>query len=264
MSSSEKIPFTKTVADQVEKLGGVVQSAFHKALVAQLPLADANVERLRRVNPKARPAQLISRVNKIYLSTVTATGAGAGAAAIVPNGPIQATAAVADLLTFLEASVFYALTVAKIHNLPMDDVEKRQLLVMSVLLGDNLAKSVVEPLVGRTGNYWGKKIVQSIPAITIKKINKVLGTNFITKYGTKQGILVLGKQVPMFIGMGIGAAGNHLFGRAIVSATAKILGPAPKSWPKVETTNAAVVSEGAPKVIAVKKPVTKKPVAKKA
>jgi len=256
MSSSEKIPLTKTLADQVERFNRVVQSAFHKALVAQLPLADANVERLRRVHPKARPAQLISHVNRIYLATVTATGAGAGAAAIVPTGPLQATVAVADLLTFLEASVFYVLTVAKIHNLPMDDVEKRQFLVMSALLGDNLAKSVVEPLVGRTGPYWGKKIVDSIPALTIKKINKVLGPNFITKYGTKQGLLVLGKQVPMFIGMGIGAVGNHLFGRAMVTATARILGPAPKTWPATKT--AAV------KKPAVKQPAAKKPAAKKA
>ena len=47
----------------------------------------------------------------------------------------------------------------------------------------------------------------------INKANKVLGPRFITKYGTKQGVLVLGKQVPMGIGAVLGGGGNHLSAR---------------------------------------------------
>ncbi len=44
---------------------------------------------------------------------------------------------------------------------------------------------------------------------TLRQINSVLGKNFVTKYGTKQGIIVLGRVAPF--------------------------GPAPQSWPEPET-----------------------------
>ena len=40
----------------------------------------------------------------------------------------------------------------------------------------------------------------------VLKANKVLGPWFITKYGAKQGVLVLSKQIPLGIGIGVGAA----------------------------------------------------------
>ena len=58
----------------------------------------------------------------------------------------------------------------------------------------------------------------------------MLGPRFITKYGTKQGVLVLSKQVPLGIGAGLGAGGNHVFGRLTVKSAKKVFGPAPKSW----------------------------------
>src|SRR5690554_953032 len=109
----------------------VVKAGLDKALEAQRPLAVANVERLRRVHPEKSPAELISYLNKIYLAAVTTTGAGAGAAAIVPNVVVQVPVALGDLLTFLEASVLYTISVAEIHGLDLEDVERRRLLVMS-------------------------------------------------------------------------------------------------------------------------------------
>jgi len=148
----------------------------------------------------------------------------------VPNGWVQVPVTVADVATFLEASVFYTLSVAEIHGVHVEDVERRRFLIMSVLLGNSAATSVLEPLIGRTAPYWGKKIVESIPMSAIKAANKVLGPRFITKYGAVQGVLVLGKQIPLFIGVGIGAGGNHLFGRFVIKAENTILGPPPESW----------------------------------
>jgi hypothetical protein len=39
----------------------------------------------------------------------------------------------------------------------------------------------------RTGQHWARQVVSSVPAQTLKEINKVLGRNFVTKYGAKQG-----------------------------------------------------------------------------
>lgn len=211
-------------------LKNAVSGTFAKAIDVQYPLAVENVARLRRVHPDKSPEELIGYVTKLYVGAVSTTGAGAGAAAIVPNGWVQVPAALADLATFLEASVFYTLTVAEIHGVHAEDVERRRLLVMSVLVGDAAAKKILEPALGKIAPHWGKAIVGKIPMEAITKANKVLGPRFITKYGTKQGTLVLGKQLPMFIGMGIGAAGNGVFGWFIVKAARKILGPPPQDW----------------------------------
>ena len=216
----------------MKKLDGraLVKAGFDKALTAQYPLAVENVARLRRVHPDKSPEAVLSYLNKIYLGAVAGAGAGAGAAAFVPNGWVQVPAAFADLLTFLEASVLYTLSVAEVHGLDVEDLERRRLLVTSVLVGNSAATATLEPLIGRSVPYWGKQIIKAIPMSAVDKANKVLGPRFVTKYGTKQGVLVLGKQVPMFIGAGIGAGGNGLFGWLIVRTARKILGRPPESW----------------------------------
>lgn len=214
----------------------VVKAGLNKALENQQPLAVANVERLRRVHPDKTPAQLIAYMNKFYLGIVTTTGAGAGAAAVVPNLLVQVPAAMADLLGFLEASVIYTLSVAEIHGLDLEDFERRTLLVTSVLVGNSAATATLEPLIGRTAPYWGKQIVRSIPMSAINKANKILSPRFITKWGTKQGALVLGKQIPYFIGAVIGGGGNSLFGWFVIKSARKILGPPPESWDELAET----------------------------
>lgn len=208
----------------------VVRKSFDKALEAQYPLAVKNIQRLRRIHPDKSPAELVSLLNKFYIGAVSTTGAGAGAAAVIPNGFVQLPVAAADLLSFLEASVLYTLSVAELSEIHIEDIERRRLLVMSVLAGNSAATAVLEPLIGRTAPYWGKKIVETIPMSVISAANSVLGPRFITKYGAKQGVLILGKQIPLFIGIGIGAGGNSLFGLFIIKTTKKILGPPPTSW----------------------------------
>lgn len=208
----------------------VVEAGLQHALNFQQPLAAANLKRLRKLHPGKSPAELISFLNKFYLTAVTAGGAGAGAAAIVPNIAIQAPVAGVEMLGFLELSVQYTLTIAEIHGIDVEDRERRAFLVTAVLIGDSGAKTLVKPLIDRTAPYWGKKIVEAIPMSAIKAANKVLGPRFVTKYGTRAGVLVLGKQLPLFIGVGIGAGGNHLFGRSIVTAARKILGPPSPIW----------------------------------
>lgn len=225
----------------------LVKAGLNKALDTQQPVAVANVARLRRVHPDKSPEQLVAYMNKWYISSVSATGAGAGAAAVVPNGFVQVPAALADLLTYLEASVLYALSVAEIHKLNLEDIERRRLLVTAVLVGNSASTQVLEKIIGRTAPYWGKKIVQAIPMAAINQANRVLGPRFITKWGVKTGVLVLGKQVPFMIGAAIGGGGNGLFGWFVVKSARKILGPLPESWDEIaepeETMLPVIVNE---------------------
>jgi len=125
--------------------------------------------------------------------------------------------------------VLYTLSLAEVHDLHPEDFERRKLLVLTVLRGDGAVKAL-DTAVGRTGPYWARRIVGAIPMSAINRVNKVLGPRFVTKYGTKQGVLVLSKQVPLGIGAALGAGGNHVFGRLTIRSARAIFGPAASSW----------------------------------
>lgn len=206
----------------------LIQQALDKALVAQQPLAGKNVERLRRVHPGDSPQDLIRRLDRQYLAGVTVCGGASGAAGIVPGAGIPAAAA--DVVLFTEASVFYTLSLAEVHGMHPEDVERRRLLVLTVLLGDKAVRTP-DKAIKRTGPYWARRIVEAIPMSAINRANNILGPRFITKYGTKQGVLVLSKQVPLGIGAALGAGGNHVLGRLTIRSARGVFGPPSEGWP---------------------------------
>lgn len=208
----------------------VLEAAFVKALELQRPAAAANVARLRRLHPEKSPEDIIRGLTKTYVGAVSVTGAGAGAAAIVPNGAVQIPAALADFLAFTEGTVLYILSLAEVHGLDPEDLERRKLLVLTVMVGDG-AVGVLDKVIGKTGKYWAKVIVDKTPMAAINAANKILGPRFITKYGTKQGVLVLGKQVPFGVGVVLGGGGNAAFAMLTARSAKKIFGAAPKAWP---------------------------------
>ncbi|SCE17528.1 hypothetical protein GA0115240_142173 [Streptomyces sp. DvalAA-14] len=212
---------------KVDDAKSLVQRVLDKALVAQQPLARKHFERLRRVHPSDTPQELIRRLDRYFLASVTASGGASGMAGIVPGAGIPT--ALADVMVFTEASVLYTLSLAEVHDLHPEDFERRKLLVLTVLLGDGAVKAL-DKAVGRTGPYWARRIVSAIPMTAINRVNDVLGHRFVTKYGTKQGVLVLGKQVPLGIGTALGAGGNHVVGRLTIRSARAIFGPPPSSW----------------------------------
>ena len=211
-------------------LKSIISSTFDKALEVQYPLAIKNVERLRRVHPTKSPKELLAYLDKHYLRTVAITGFAAGTAAAVPNGVVQTTLAPAELLSSLEASVFYVLCAMEIYGASIEDHERRQLIVRIILVGDSAVTEALRSLNKRTVPYWSKKLINSIPMSTIKRCNKVLGPRFITKHGTKQGVLVLDKQVPILLGAGIRVIGNTLFGYFTIASVKKVFGDTPDTW----------------------------------
>jgi hypothetical protein len=206
-------------------LKDVVPHALTNALTVQSSVARDNFERLRRVHPDNTPTELANRITTYYLSTVTASGGAMGAAGAIPGAGLPCAAL--DVVAFTEASVLYVLTFAEVHGIHPEDFERRRLLVQTVLIGDS-AIAALNKGADRIVPHWGKQIVQAIPMPAVDKANKVLGHRFITKYGEKQGVIVLSKQVPFGLGIGVDALSNHLMGRTIVGTARKVFGPAPE------------------------------------
>jgi hypothetical protein len=209
-----------------------LEKALDKALSIQQPAVAAHVRRIRRGRPDAAPSEVLAALEKHYLATVTTLGAAAGSSSAVPGVGTTVGIAVnlAAIPAFAEATVLFVLASAEVHGVHVDDLERRRTLVIAVLLGDGASK-IVQKMAGRTGAHWGRAIAQSVPLDTIRAINRVLGRNFVTRYGTKEGILVRGREIPLGIGAAIGAAGNAAGGWAGVRAARKVFGPPPQGWP---------------------------------
>jgi hypothetical protein len=135
-----------------------------------------------------------------------------------------------EIASFLELTAVFAHAVAEVHGVHVDDPESKRLLILAVTLGGPGA-DLVEHLAGRSGAHWGRLLVRRVPAETLKRVNKALGRSFLTKYGTKQGALVLGRAAPFFLGSAIGAAGNAALAQGSIAAARRAFGPPPALFP---------------------------------
>ncbi len=226
--------------NRTQRAGKVLQSGLDKAISVHQPVVARHVQRLRARRPDAGPAEVLASLEKQYLAVVTGTGAAVGGTAAAPGVGTGVAVALSagEVVGFLEASALFCLAVAEVHGLRIDDFDRRRTLLLAVLLG-NSGANLVEKAAGRTGQHWGRLLTKKIPAARIQAVNKVLGRWFVTKYGTKQGIIVIGRLAPFGIGAGIGGAGNALFGRTVITGARRAFGPAPEDF----ATNAGAEDE---------------------
>lgn len=217
-------------ADSAQRALG---TAVEKGLSVQQPAVETYIRRARQRHPEATPAEVVASLEKQYLGSVVTLGGGSGAAAAVPGVGTAAAVLVnlAEVGAFIEASALFCLAVAEVHGVQVEDLERRRTLLLAVLMGDGGSK-IVQKMAGRTGPYWGRSITKNVPMTTIDAINKVLGPRFVTKYGTKQGVLVLGRHLPLGLGAAIGATGNAVLGRTTIAGARRAFGPAPEAWPR--------------------------------
>lgn len=199
-----------------------VMALFDKALVSANKVVDTRVDRMRERHPGANADQLVKKLETTFLSSVTATGAATGGAAAVPGaGTVAALAMTAgDVSWFMTSAAGHILSVLRVHGISITDLEHQKAIVLTVLAGGG-GSTFAGKAAGRTGSHLGSLFAKNVPLSTIRSINRVLGVNFVTKYGTKQGIVVLGRAAPFGIGAVIGAGGNLFFGQGIVKATRK-------------------------------------------
>lgn len=206
----------------------ILMKAVDKALTAQEGTVRRHVERMRRNRADDSGTELVRALERKYLATVTASGAAVGASAAAPGigtGVAMALNA-GEFTAYLEATALFVLAVAEVHGIPVHDLERRRTLVLAVMLGNGGAQTI-EKVAQRTGQHWARKTVEAIPIETIRAINKVLGRNFVTKYGTKQGIIVLGRVIPFGIGAAIGGGASAALGTGVTKAARRAFGSPP-------------------------------------
>jgi hypothetical protein len=209
----------------------LLSGALNRALNLRRAAVRSHIYLLRYHHPSASPYGLIRVLERQYLAAVTGAGVAVGGAAAVPGVGISVALAVSggEVAANISASAFLVMAVAHVHGLDLREVERRKTLLLGVLLGD-LAESALQTVAARNGRHWARGVVEAVPIESIRLVNRVLGRNFVTRYGTKQGILVIGRVIPFGIGALIGGGGNYIVGSGVVRATRVAFGPPPQSF----------------------------------
>ena len=210
----------------------VLSNVLESSARLQGPAVRAYVARLRRANPGATPAEIVTKLEKHYLATVMASGAAVGSAAAFPGiGTLAALSAVAgETVLFLEATAAFSLAVADVHGIPVEDRERRRSLVLGVLVGEDGRGAVRDLLgAGRTSGAWLAE-AELLPLPMVSQVNTKLMHYFVKKYTIKRTAMAFGKMLPVGIGAAIGGGGNRMMGRKMVENARAAFGPAPARW----------------------------------
>jgi hypothetical protein len=223
-----------TLDEKPSTAARILSEILERGTRVQAPAIEAYVQRLRRANPDAAPADIVAKLEKHYVAAVMASGAAVGTAAAFPGiGTLAAMSAVAgETIVFLEATAVLVLATADVYGIPADHREQRRALVLSVLVGEDSRHAIADLVgTGRTSGAWLTDSAATLPLPALSQLNTRLLRYFVKRYTLKRTTVALGKLLPMGLGAVVGGVGNRVMGKKIVANARKAFGPPPKRWP---------------------------------
>jgi hypothetical protein len=229
----------------------VVDAALDKAVAVPSAAVRAHVDRLRRRNPEASPAQILAMLERQYLLAVSTSGGAVGAAAATPaiGTGVGVALTSAEVATFFGASAAFALAVADVHGIGVEETARRRTLLMATVLGEQGTKAISTEVGVSTG--WARTLLVNMPTATIRRVNSTLTRRFLRRQAAKQGALAFGRLAPFGIGAVIGATGARALGRTVVDSARQAFGAPPERFPRIieiaATTSDAFTLEADPR-----------------
>lgn len=212
--------------------GVIVATLVDKAQRLQQPAVARYVANIRRRHPDESPEQIVARLEKQYLGTVTASGGAVGATAAVPGiGTVTAIGAMsAESVFFIEASALLALAIADVHGIAPAQRDRRRALVLAVALGEEGAGIVGRALGKSNKNAMSQLGVPGVPGANLATINKTLTNRFVKRFTVGKAPVMFGKVLPGGIGAVLGGVGNRALGTAVIRNARGAFGPPPPRW----------------------------------
>ncbi len=209
------------------------------AVDVQRPLVLANLQRLKRRYPHLSAAELSRRLERDYLRAVVGGGAAIGGTAAVPGVGTVTSLGLSAVATlgFLEATAFYAASIAELHGVHLEDPDRARTTVMAIMLGEEgtaLLSELTGHALGGSGApnaAWGAAINRSIPGPTARLIQRQVRERFVKWLLRRQTGAMIGRALPFGVGAVVGGFGNRAMGRAVIRSTRAAFGAAPEVLP---------------------------------
>ena len=214
--------------------GRALIAALDKAVTIQSSAITNYVDRLRRKNPEASPAEIQERIDDHFLLITTGTGAGAGAAAALPGiGFFTGAAAIgAESVVFLDAAAWYTMASAHLRGVDFTDAERRKALILVSLLGSR-GTAVVDAFVADVGDTRGLPTLSTVARFSAPKLSEInnrLVRTVIKSLGKRLRRAWLGKIMPLGIGAIAGTIANRKLTRGVIANTRESLGVLPATF----------------------------------
>src|SRR5438445_2200493 len=173
-----------------------LDAALDKAIAIQRPAVISYVDTMRRRHPGDTPAELVTNLERHYRTLVIGIGGAAGAAAAVPGAGTAAAVAsgAAEITAFVSATAMYVLALAEVHGVPMRDPQLRRALVLTVLVGES-GEALLAGVAAETP-HWAAVLGRTASKEKIAGVNVQLAHLFMTRVGTRQGALAVGRAIP--------------------------------------------------------------------
>ncbi|MGX1575489.1 hypothetical protein [Cellulosimicrobium funkei] len=230
----------------------LLDAALDKAVTIPSHVIRAHVDSVRRRNPEASPAQIVRILEREYLLVIQTAGGAVGAAAAFPavGTGVGIALTSSDVATFFASSAAFALAVADVHGIAVDDVGRRRALLLATVLGEKGVRDVERATQG-SGLAWGKVLLTSMPAGTLVKVNKALGNRFLRTQLAKQSGLALGRLVPFGVGAVVGVAGARALGHGVIAQSRRAFGPPPSVFGRLLEVVESPVQDAPPRLVPV-------------
>ena len=162
-----------------------------------------------------------------YLATVSGAGAAVGGAASIPGvgTGLAVGLSVAETVAFLDGTALFSLASAELRGYHVRDLPRRRALLLLVVLGDDAVRLVPPAADGETEG-WGRRLMELDDA-SVAEINRTGEKWLLTRFGPRQGMVIVGRLVPFGIGAAVGAAGNALTAKGVIARVRAAFAGAP-------------------------------------
>lgn len=223
---------TAQIEANASALGKGFIKALDRAVRLQSGVISAYVDRLRRANPDASPAEIQAIMDKHFLTTVAGSGAGAGGASAIPGvGFITGTAAIAgESLLFVDLAAVYTVGSAYLRGVDISDAEHRKAIVLMVLLGTQGA-AIVDTLVGPDAQKApGPKMLKNFTGPTLNQANSMMTRALMKSIARKLRRMWIGKLMPFGLGAVAGLYANRALAKTVIENVEKNLEAPPAEF----------------------------------
>lgn len=229
------------------------QDRVFKAIAVQRPAATAYIKEIRRKKPKATPAEVMKTIESQYVATTTAASAAIGASASIPavGVPVAIGLGVSDLIFFYETTALFALCMAELRGVPIDDPDRAKAIVLGALLGEKKKNQVTAMVLaalpagasiagarGAAGLVasnaapkWGDLLSQQLPDSALVPVTIVLARQAIAQGAVMGTVKISSKAIPV-IGAAAGAATSFYFGSSVVKSCRTGFSAPADEWPE--------------------------------
>lgn len=196
---------------------------------------DAAKQRAGALPGGIRPDK-VDALTRTMSRELAAAGAAAGAAAIAPGVGTGATLAssLAELGWFTARAGDLVLTIAALHGRDDPTVDERRAWVLAVLIYGSSAKDGFNRAVSDASKGTAD---QRVSLATIQMANRLMSRSLIRRYGTRRGVIALGRALPIGLGALIGGGANYRAIRQLARDADRFFATLPYSAIDVDSTD---------------------------